>query len=155
MKNRWLFLIVSLFLMTAARAQSDTYYNVGKDKLALEGYDAVSYFTEKKPQKGEERWNYSYNGILYRFKNEVNKVTFRQNPEKYQPAYGGWCTYAMAKSGEKVPINPLAYKISNGKLLLFYKKAFVNTLSVWNKSKISETERLKKGDQYWATIIKK
>lgn len=159
MKSTWLLLLLSIFSITVGYAQSEKtayqHYNVGKDHLALEGYDAVSYFTENKPQKGKEQWNYSYNGVIYRFENEANRTAFQQNPEKYQPAYGGWCTYAMAKNGEKVSVNPLVYKISDGKLLLFYKKAFINTLAIWNKSEMPETERLKKGDQYWAAIIKK
>lgn len=150
-----LLLSLSVNVMAQESATRQTHYNLSKDQLALEGYDPVSYFTEKKPQKGNNQYHHSYNGVIYQFKNESNKSEFIKNPTKYEPAYGGWCTYAMAKNGEKVSVNPLSYKISDGRLLLFYKSAFNNTLTSWNKSKTSESERLKKGDQYWKEIIKK
>jgi len=47
-------------------------------------------------------------------------ISFKANPEKYEPAYGGWCAYAMGENGEKVKIDPETYKIIEGKLFLFY-----------------------------------
>lgn len=153
-----LVLIGLILLSSIGHAQQEairqTHFNLEKNQLALEGYDPVTYFAEKTPQKGNKAYLYTYNGVTYHFKNEANKNEFVKNPAKYEPAYGGWCTYAMAKGGEKVSVDPLSYKISEGRLLLFYKSAFNNTLTSWNKSKASEHERLKKGDQYWQNIIK-
>ncbi len=39
-------------------------------------------------------------------------------PDKYEPAYGGWCAYAMGESGEKVKIDPETFKILDGQTLL-------------------------------------
>jgi len=157
MKN-FLFLITFLFISVIRLNAQDNavrqkHYNLDKNELALDGYDAISYFTAKKPVEGNTKWSYKYKGVNYRFSSKANKNEFAKNPAKYEPAYGGWCTYAMAKDGEKVSVDPLTYKISDGKLLLFYKTAFKNTLSIWNKDKKPEVERLKKGDQYWKEII--
>lgn len=157
MKKVFLFVFLLLIAFTAGTAQQDNirqkHYNIDKNQLALEGYDVVSYFKEKKPQKGNQQHRLTYKGVTYQFKNESNKATFAQNPSQYEPAYGGWCALAIAKSGEKVAVDPLSYKISNGRLLLFYKNAFYSALNNWNKDKTSEADLLQKGDQYWNDII--
>ena len=158
MKNILLLIAFFFVAVTAASAQENNvrqkHYNLDKNELALEGYDPVSYFTTKKPTKGNQKWSYTYKGVNYQFSNEINKNEFAKNPEKYEPAYGGWCALAIAKNGEKVAIDPLAYKIKDGKLLLFYKTTFYNALTNWNKDKTPETDRLKKGDQYWEGVIR-
>lgn len=154
------FVIFSMLLLLSVNmiAQSSNirqkHYNTDKETLALEGYDPVSYFISNKPLKGNKKWSYTYEGIRYWFSNEGNKSEFANNPSKYEPAYGGWCALAMAANGEKVSVDPLAYKISDGRLLLFYKTTFYNALNAWNKDKTLESERLSKGDQYWKSILK-
>lgn len=149
-----LLLSLSINVMAQESATRQTHYNLSKDQLALEGYDPVTYFTEKKPQKGNNQYRFMYNGVEYQFKTEANKTEFVKNPAKYEPAYGGWCALAIAKNGEKVAVDPLSYKISKGRLLLFYKNTFYSALNNWNKDKTPEDDLLKKGDQYWQNIIK-
>ncbi len=110
--------------------------NTSKDGVALQGYDPVSYFTLKKPVVGIKSNAVKYNGAVYYFANTSTKELFKKDPAKYAPAYGGWCAYAMGKMGEKVEIDPLTYKIKNGKLLLFYNKYFNNTLEDWNEDEV-------------------
>ena len=50
-----------------------------------------------------------------------NKEIFEANPEKYAPAFGGFCAIAMSE-GSTVEINPKAFVIQNDRLLLFYAK---------------------------------
>src|SRR5690242_8373147 len=84
-------------------------FNIKKN-IAIEGYDPVSYF-DQKPSEGTAKWTFSYKGVTYQFSNAANLARFKANPEKYEPAYGGWCAYAMGKSGEKVKIDPVTFKI--------------------------------------------
>ena len=86
-----------------------------------------------------------------------NKNTFIANPNKYEPAWGGWCGHAMAMRGEKVEINPLCYKIVNGRNVLFFKSIWANALTNWEKEIKStpENDLMKKGDQFWNVIISK
>jgi hypothetical protein len=53
----------------------------------------------------------------------------------------------MGSKGEKVSIDPKTFKITNGKLYLFYNKFFNNTLTDWNKD---ETGLQHKADANWA-----
>lgn len=117
--------------------------------VAISGFDPVSYFSEK-PQKGKAANAYTYESVTYQFVNAINLETFKKSPSKYEPQYGGWCAYAMGKSGEKVEIDPETYKVVNGKLYLFYHTFFSNTLPDWNKD---ENALKAKADANWGKIV--
>lgn len=110
-------------------------FNINKNR-AIEGYDPVSYF-DNKPAEGESNWVFNYKGVVYQFSNSANLAKFKANPEKYEPAYGGWCAYAMGASGEKVNIDPRTFKIVDGQLCLYYNFWGNNTLVDWNKNEKS------------------
>lgn len=122
-------------------------YNL-KKTVALEGYDPVSYF-DNKPLEGKNELKVSYKGVTYLFATPNNAAKFKANPEKYEPAYGGWCAYAMGETGEKVKIDPETYKLVDGKLYLFYNFWGNNTLTDWNKN---EGPLKAKADQNWKKI---
>jgi len=107
-------------------------FNLSKGGLALEGYDPVSYFSASGPKEGKKEFSISFHSVIYRFVNKENLEKFKKNPSGYEPAYGGWCAYAMGKSGEKVEVDPETYKIIGGRLFLFYNAFFNNTLPKWN-----------------------
>src|SRR5258706_7352389 len=65
-----------------------------KDGLAIEGYDPVAYFTDNKSEKGTAKFKSTYEGAKYLFASAEHKAIFDLNPEKYAPAYGGYCGYA-------------------------------------------------------------
>lgn len=92
-----------------------------------------------------------HEGVVYYFSMPVNKEYFLKNPSKFEPQYGGWCAFAMGDSNEKVSINPETFKISNGKLYLFYNAFFNNTLKSWNKN---ESGLMMKADANWSKRIK-
>ncbi len=120
-----------------------------KKNSAIEGYDPVSYF-DNNPKEGEAKWSYDYKGIPYHFSSAVNLAKFKASPDKYEPAYGGWCAYAMGESGEKVKIDPETFKIVEGKLYLFYNFWGNNTLNTWNKN---ERPLKAKADQNWKKFL--
>ena len=150
MKN---LIILALFVIgPVVYAQSDAVrannFNIKKN-VALEGYDPVSYF-DGKPLEGESKFAVVHKGITYLFANASNAIKFKSAPEKYEPAYGGWCAYAMGEKGEKVKIDPETYKIAEGKLYLFYNFWGNNTLKTW----ISNENTLKpKADQNWKKFL--
>ncbi|MBL7791992.1 MAG: hypothetical protein JNK77_06705 [Saprospiraceae bacterium] len=145
-----------LFLQFQADAQSiaqrKQHFHTDKKGLAIDGYDPVSYFGQK-PQKGKKDHSYQHDGITYYFVSVENKNAFITNPDKYEPAYGGWCAYAMAQNGEKVDVDPLTYKIVDGRLLLFYNRLFTNTLGLWNELKKPEAQRVTSANEHWKKFI--
>jgi YHS domain-containing protein len=146
-----LFLLTAFTFFSAANfAQTGNQYNLEKG-LAIQGYDPVAYFTKQKAVKGNAAYSYTYNGAKYLFASAENKNAFAQQPTKYEPQYGGWCAYAMGATGEKVEIDPETFKITNGKLFLFYHSWVNNTLTKWEKD---EKNLNQKADANWKKFIK-
>lgn len=152
MKKTFLLVVVALFSI-ATLAQTSTKrakeFNL-ENKVAIQGYDPVAYFAQKKAVKGKSSLSSSYEGVVYYFSSQANKDLFLKNPTTYEPQYGGWCAYAMGENNEKVEINPETFKIIEGKLYLFYNAYFNNTLKSWNKN---ETNLKKKADTNWKKRI--
>jgi YHS domain-containing protein len=144
------FLMMTVFLAIGQSENSRALHFNVKKKIAIEGYDPVSYF-DTKPTEGSENLSFLYKGITYLFSSASNLQKFKTNPDKYEPAYGGWCAYAMGETGEKVKIDPETFKITNGKLFLFYNFWGNNTLEDWNKA---EAKLKLSADTNWSKIIK-
>ncbi|MEL7147318.1 MAG: YHS domain-containing (seleno)protein, partial [Bacteroidota bacterium] len=142
MKKLSIFFLLMVLVLTA---QAQKPNNVNKGNLAVQGYDVVAYF-QNSVQEGDAALASEHQGVRYLFSSAENQMLFDQNPAKYAPQYGGWCAYAMGKSGDFVKVNPEAYKVLEGKLYLFYKTKKVNTLMLWN-----EDEQLlkQKADKHW------
>ena len=89
-----------------------------KNKIAVSGYDVVSYFSGT-PQKGKSELIAEHQGTIYRFATAENLDMFKTNPIKYTPQYGGWCAYGWSQ-GYPAKIDPKAWTIVDGKLYLNY-----------------------------------
>ncbi len=142
---------VTTFAQTSAKRIKE--YNL-ENKVAIQGYDPVAYFLQKKAVKGKSTITAINEGVIYYFSSQANKEAFVKTPASYEPQYGGWCSYAMGNNGangEKVEIDPETFKIVDGKLNLFYNAYFNNTLKIWNKN---EANLKKKADANWAKMIK-
>ncbi len=133
----------------AAKRQAE--FNLKNGTLAVEGYDVVSYF-QGKPQRGNKDLSYTYKGVTYWFATPENRELFKENPQHFEPQYGGWCAYAMGLDGSKVKIDPKTYKIVDGKLYLFYNFYFNNTLIDWNNN---EQALKQAADANWQKIMDK
>jgi len=123
-------------------------YNLEKG-IAIQGYDPVSYFKNEKPKKGKSSISKELDGVIYYFASSEARDLFIANPTAYQPAYGGWCAYAMGIDGSKVKIDPKTFKIVEGKLYLFYNFYLNNTMKKWNQD---EGNLKRNADSYWAKI---
>jgi len=87
--------------------------------VAINGYDSVAYFTEKKPVKGSDAHSFSWNGSSWKFASQANLDLFKSEPAKYAPQYGGYCAYGVAQ-GNLVSVEPEQFTIIDGKLYLNY-----------------------------------
>lgn len=154
MKN--LILLISVIVLAGHTAAGQSaglrqkQFNL-EEGLAIQGYDPVAYFTSGKAMEGKSDITASHNGVTYRFASAHNRDLFNAAPEKYEPQYGGWCAYAMGAKGEKVEVDPETFKITDGKLYLFYHKFLTNTLDGWNKD---EAHLKPNADQHWTKFIR-
>ena len=144
--------IILVFLLHFFAFSQKTEHRNLDNKLAIQGYDPVSYIEQNKAVKGKKEFAVNVNGVIYYTSSAKNKELLKKFPTKYEPAYGGWCAFAMGDYGEKVEINPNTFKVIDGKTYLFYNKLFTNTLTSWNKNE----EKLKKqAKQNWEKLTKK
>jgi YHS domain-containing protein len=79
----------------------------------------VSYFEKPAPQEGSEQFSYSYDGATWLFASAENRKKFAQNKAMYAPQFGGYCAKAVSEN-KTADIDPLSYKIVDGKLYLNY-----------------------------------
>src|SRR4051812_25802953 len=91
--------------------------DVAVNSPAIHGYDPVTYITEKKAMPGHGEFAMDYKGSTYLFASEKNKETFEADPERYLPAYGGYCAYGVSL-GRKIDGDPNVWEVVNGKTYL-------------------------------------
>ena len=144
--------VVYATVVNASSEESRAYlhsFNLPSSGLALEGYCPVAYFAVGKPVMGRPEHSSTYNGVTYHFVNADAKEMFDEDPEKYIPAYGGWCAFGMAV-GDKFPVDPTSFKIVDGKLMLFLKNVNVDALALWNDG--DEKDLMKKAETHWKKV---
>jgi YHS domain-containing protein len=90
-------------------------------RVALKGYDPVSYFTDGKPEKGLVEFSVAFDDTTYWFKSAEHKAKFSAEPERYAPQFDGYCAMQLSR-GIKAEADPEVWTITNGKLYVFSKK---------------------------------
>ena len=85
--------------------------------VAIFGSDTVAYHTLEKAVEGSPEFTHEWMDMTWRFVSAEHRDLFAADPEKYAPAYGGWCAYAVA-FGMKVATDPEAWRIVDGRLYL-------------------------------------
>jgi len=142
----------SLLAAGTALAGSETNvssgFTVKGPGLAVHGYDVVAYFTKGQPTIGRAKHSTVYKDATYRFASEEHLEAFEDDPEKYQPQYGGYCAYGVAV-GAKFDGDPLLWRIVAGKLYLNLNEEIQAT---WKKD---IPGHIKKADGNWTKIAKK
>jgi YHS domain-containing protein len=98
-----------------AKAAKGPKVNVDKSGVILKGYDAVAYFKQKRPVKGDPKFSSSYGGATYYFASAKDKAEFDKTPAKYAPQYGGFCAHSMMKR-KLADIDPNVFFVYKGKL---------------------------------------
>ena len=113
--------------------------------LAAHGYDVAAYFTNGSPALGSDKFAVAHKGGTYRFANQANLDAFKASPDKYLPAYGGFCAYGTAL-GKKLDGDPRVWKIVDGKL---YLNLNADIAAVWGKDIPSN---IAKADGNWRRV---
>ena len=114
--RRTLLLTLTATLLPFAAFAGDA-TNIDGRGIAIHGHDPVAYFVEGKPVIGKPEHKATVGAATYWFASEANLQTFKADPSKYEPQYGGYCAYGVAQ-GYKPDIDPAAFRIVDGKLYL-------------------------------------
>jgi YHS domain-containing protein len=108
----------------------------------------VAFFTDNKPVMGKPEFVARYNGATYYFASKEHRDTFKANPAKYEPAFGGYCAYGVCHNKlVKVDIN--AFQIVDGRLLMQYSKDIREDFNKDAKSNLA------KADSNWPVLLEK
>jgi len=123
-------ILLLVFLAPLSSVAQQQYSHSGEGP-AFDGNDLTEYYNDQ-AVKGSSEYAYEYDGLTLYFKNQENLNKFKNDPEKYFPAYGGWCATAIANGSFARP-DFNNFKVQNGELLFFEVKAFFNGKTQWEK----------------------
>src|SRR5215475_14172603 len=110
-------LLLALGLVLSASAQTKTLVNVDSSGVAIQGYDAVAFFTDHHPVKGTPEFSSQFHGATYQFASKEHKDLFDKDPAKYEPVFGGYCAYGVS-CNHLAPVDVNAFLIEDGKLVM-------------------------------------
>ncbi len=144
MKNL-LIALATFFSFTVAGSTVVSADSVANSVVGLQGYDLVSYHNSEKPLQGNGNHVVTIDGVNYLFTNAKNKRKFASNPEKYLPAYGGYCAYGAAV-GKKFIADPTVWRVVDDTL---YLNLDANVSKIWVKDIPGNIE---KADANWKEI---
>lgn len=132
---------------SAGAASPPIYTGIVKG-VAVGGYDTVAYFTEGKAVKGLKEITLEHEGATWRFASQANRESFKSDPGKYAPQYGGYCAYAAAMN-YTAKGDPEAWSVVGGKLYLNYN---LPTKAEWEKDAAGY---IRKADANWPGVLEK
>lgn len=130
----------------APTAPSAPMVNVGSGGLAVQGYDAVAFFTERKPVKGSPAHQLQWNGATWRFASPQALAAFTADPARYAPQFGGYCAWAVSQH-YLAPGDPNFWKIVDGKL---YLNANARAKQLWEAD---QTSAIARGHANWPAVL--
>jgi YHS domain-containing protein len=135
---------ILLFAVISASAQTTSPIYQTKNG-AINGFDAVAYFTQHKAVAGNKQFAVKYKDAIWYFSSAENKEAFKKDPAAYEPQYGGYCAYGCSR-GYKAKTEGEAWSIVNGKLYLNYN---LDVRTDWNKD---QAGYIKKADANWIKV---
>lgn len=106
---------VAVLTVSAEFGTADAQTPPSGRRVALSGYDPVSYFTPGRPEKGNDALWFAFDDAIYHFKSAEHRAIFAAEPEHYAPQYAGFCAAGLSKGYKEEP-DPEAWAIVNGKL---------------------------------------
>ena len=135
--------VVGLIARPAFAGKPPIYMEKG---IAIDGSDAVAYFTKGAPVSGKSAFVYDWNGATWRFSTADNRDAFVADPQAYAPQYGGYCAWAVSE-GYTASTTPKAWKIVDGKLYLNYSR------SIQRKWERDIPARIAAADKTWPGVL--
>jgi len=139
---------VALIVLVASGCSTRNVISDGEDShLMLRGNDPVAYHTVGKPVTGDPAIKSTHDGLTYRFASEANRKVFLSDPNRYVPAFGGYCA-SGAHYALKARIGAETFKIVDGRLYLF---GSPRSRRHWE---LDEAANIKLGEWYWENETK-
>tara|TARA_B110000858_G_scaffold198493_1_gene265715 strand:+ start:17328 stop:17768 length:441 start_codon:yes stop_codon:yes gene_type:complete len=140
--------LLSLILLTASCSALalDEINTTFFGSLAIEGYDAVAYFTEQRAVEGSADHTTNWKAANWRFSSAANLAAFQADPERYVAQYGGYCAWAVSQN-DTAGIDPEQFTVHDGKLYLNYSKKISRRWLANKEAFIVDADR------YWPKLL--
>jgi hypothetical protein len=120
----WPLLLIALTgnVALAEEPVSKSYFG----SIAIGGFDTVAYYNQQPDQhkavKGVSTYTVEWKGAKWRFASKVDSEAFNADPERYAPAYNGFCANALSLGNGLVKTDGTHWQIFGNQLFLFYSK---------------------------------
>jgi YHS domain-containing protein len=132
-------------LGSASGPGADVALNTLSSPYAIKGHDPVVYLHDSQVAPGDAAYERVHRGARYRFASADTMARFDADPERYVPAFGGYCCYGV-RMGMKYDIDPTAFEVVDGRLFL---QLDPGTRHVWLEDK---RENILIAEQIWPDI---
>jgi YHS domain-containing protein len=112
------FVVLALIGITAVNAAAQhgrTALNVDTAGVILKGYDVMAYHLKGEAALGSPEFTVTHNGAVYRFASAAHRDQFASAPDRFAPAFGGYCAMGVA-AGAKFDIDPTRFVVQEGVL---------------------------------------
>ncbi len=137
--------VAATLIAPVAQAQDlPVFYVTGG--AAIAGYDAVSYFNDGTPVRGQPEYAVMWKGAEWHFASAENREAFERNPRAFAPQFGGYCAYAMAM-GSLSSTDPKAWQVVDGRLYLTHSPAIER---IWSED---PAEYIRMADAHWPLVL--
>lgn len=113
--------------------------------IAIRGYDPVAYHTEHRAVMGHDSLRYNWNATTWLFSSTATLSVFQATPEKYAPAFGGFCAYGVSEK-HLSPTDPQAFTIVKDTLYLNYS---LKVRELWLKDTL---QRIQTANRNWLNL---
>jgi hypothetical protein len=120
-------LVLATFLcfVVTSNAMASEPISINSKGITIGGFDTMSYHSEEgkeqhKAIKGKKDLSVEWNGAVWQFISEINRDAFLDDPERYRPAYGGYCANALSIGEGLIPTNGKTWEIFENQLYVFY-----------------------------------
>jgi hypothetical protein len=114
-------------------------------RVALNGYDPVSYFIPGRPEKGSDAFWFEFDDAVYMFRSAEHRAMFDRDPDRYAPQYSGYCAIGTSLN-HKAEVDPESWAISNGRLYVFHYKTDMAKFAT------ESADIIAKADVNWASV---
>ena len=140
-------LLVQIAAFRGAKGSETANVNVDSKGVILYGYDAVAFFKQRKPVKGNPGIESTYQGATYLFASTADKADFDKDPAKYVPQYGGFCAYGVVNGIlSDIEGKPDAFAVYKGKLYL------CGNQDALKRFKTNIDDNIEKADTNWRQL---
>ena len=146
-----------LFLFSSARAKrayvQEPYHYIDRarelyNRPELEGFCPVSYRSSATAVVGDKKFRHWFRGLTYNLATAEARDAFSKNPQKYLPAYAGFCAEGVSRM-KRYPADPSVFVVVDGTTYLLFDE------DAKAKFKAGTAALIKQADANWKQLKKK